>query len=71
MPIDLLDENAQAPNDRQSVLIYSKERGIHVAEYQRLTKDTRRGHHQFMEIIECYDVIYTTHWMPLPDPPKE
>lgn len=70
IPIDLLDENAQAPKDRQAVLVYTEQENMYVAEYQRLTRDTRRGHHQFMERIEHYATIPVTHWMQLPESPE-
>ena len=70
IPIDLLDENAQVPDDRLDVLVYTKMGAMHVATYQHLTKDTRRGHHQFMETIEGYAVLPATHWMLLPEPPR-
>ena len=70
IPIDLLDEKAQAPKDRQSVLVCTKDGSMYVAEYQHLEKDTRRGHHQFMERIEHYSTIPVTHWMLLPERPE-
>ena len=73
IPIDPFNENAQAPEDRQDVLVYNKQETMQVGEYQRIKRKV--GHeyqyHQFLEVVEGYSSIPVTHWMPLPEPPTK
>ena len=73
IPIDLFNENAQAPEDGQNVLVYKDLGTMQVGEYQRIKRTIGNEYqcHQFLEVVWGYDSIPVTHWMPLPEPPTK
>lgn len=47
---------------------------VPVVSLERITHTDRRGNHWEMARwpgVVTYPIVHVTHWMPLPDPPKE
>ena len=67
-PVGWIPVTERLPEDRQSVLVHRDDGGIFIFEYFTTSPTDECWIDDHLNVYSAYCV---THWMPLPEPPKE